>query len=114
MCVAASPVNCDGPDDSCQQDFVSLEGEHATVKKEREMRADHHGKALSEVPVPGVRAVEISHTVQDVKLEEVKLHWCPLENRKEPLQPTDFMLGVCVCVTQILPSHRKNSQSLLK
>lgn len=102
MCVAASPVNCDGPDDSCQQDFVSLEGEHATMKKEREMRADHHSKALSEVPVPGVRAVEISHTVQDVKLEEVKLHWCPLENRKEPLQPTDFMLrellDMCVCV----------------
>lgn len=120
MCVTDSPVNCDGPDDRCQQDFVSLEGKHATVKEKREMRPDHDGEPLSEVPVPGVRAVEISHTVQDVKLEEVELHWCPLENKEEPLQPNDFMLRelldmcVRVCDTQILPSHRKNSQSSLK
>lgn len=52
------------------------------MKKERKMRTDHHGKALREVPVPGVRAVEIGHTVEDVKLQEVKLHHGPLRNKK--------------------------------
>lgn len=79
------PVNDNGPDDRCQQDFVSFVGEAAAVKKEREMRTDHDDKPLSEVPVPGVRAVEISHTVEDVELEEVELHHGPLENREKLL-----------------------------
>lgn len=76
------PVNHNRPDDCSQQDLVSLEGEGAPVNKEWKVRTDHNGKTLSEVPVPGMRAVEISHTVEDVKLEEVELHHGPLKNRE--------------------------------
>lgn len=77
------PVNYDCPDDCHQQDFVSFEGEGASVKKKWKMRADHDCKPLSEVPVPGVRAVETRHTVEDVKLQEVELHHGPLEEKKK-------------------------------
>lgn len=77
------PVNDDGPDDWCQQDFVSFVGEAAAVEKKGEMRADDDSKPLSEVPVPGVRAVETSHTVEDVELEEVELHHGPLGNEEK-------------------------------
>lgn len=59
------------------------------MKKEKKMGADHDGKALSEVPVPGVRAVEISHTVEDVKLEEVELHQSQLGKRDQLLHLTE-------------------------
>lgn len=45
------------------------------------MGADDDGEALAEVPVPGVGAVEICHTVQDVELYKVELHQSPLEQR---------------------------------
>lgn len=45
------------------------------------MWSDHHSKALAEVPVPGVRAIEIGHTVEDVELEKIELHQSPLEER---------------------------------
>lgn len=48
------------------------------MKKEGEMRADDDGEPLSEVPVPGMRAIEISHTVEDVELQEVELDQGPL------------------------------------
>ena len=48
------------------------------MKKERKMRADHSGEPLSEVPVPRMRAVKISHAVDDVKLQEVELDHGPL------------------------------------
>lgn len=48
------------------------------MKKEGKMGADDDRKPLGEVPVPGVRAVEIGHAVQDVKLEEVELNQRPL------------------------------------
>ena len=76
------PVNYEGPDYCCQQNSVSFEGEGASMKEEGKMRTDHGRKPLSEVPVPGVRAVEISHTVKDVELQEVELHHGPLENRE--------------------------------
>lgn len=41
------------------------------MKKERKMRANDNSEPLSEVPVPGMRAIEICHTVEDVKLQEV-------------------------------------------
>ena len=64
------------------------------MKKEGKMRAHDDGKALSEVPVPGVRAVEISHTVKDVKLQEVELHHGPLENTESNwYKQFDFMSG---------------------
>lgn len=47
------------------------------------MRADHDGEALSKVPVPRMRAVEISHTVEDVKLEEVELDHGPLKHTEK-------------------------------
>lgn len=65
------PVNHKCPDNCCQQDFVSFEGEGAPMKKERKMRANDNSEAPSEVPVPGMRAIEICHTVEDVKLQEV-------------------------------------------
>lgn len=75
------PVHRDRPDDCGQQNFVSFEGDAAPMKKERKMRANHNRKPLSEVPVPGVGAIEIGHTVEDVKLQEVELHHGPLRNR---------------------------------
>lgn len=78
-----SPVNHERPDDCCQQYLVSFEGDAAPVKKERKMRADYDGEALSEVPVPRMRAVEISHTVEDVKLEEVELDHGPLKHKEK-------------------------------
>ena len=80
-----SPVNQKRPDDCCQQNLVSFEGDGAPVKEERKVRADDDGEALSEVPVPGMRAVEISHTVDDVKLEEVELDHGPLKHRETML-----------------------------
>ena len=50
------------------------------MKKKWKMRADDNSKPLGEVPVPGVRAVEISHTMEDVEFEEVELHQGPLED----------------------------------
>lgn len=82
------PVNSDGPDDCHQQDFVSFEGQAASVKKEWKMRADDNRKPLSEVPVPGVRAIEIRHTVEDVELQEVELYDGPLGNRDQLLEVT--------------------------
>lgn len=76
------PVNPDGPDDRCQQNCVSFEGDAEPVKEERKVWADHDGKPLSEVPVPGMRAVEVRYTMEDVKLQEVELHHGPLRDRE--------------------------------
>lgn len=76
------PVNHKCPDDCCQQNLVSFEGDGAPMEKEWKMRADHDSKPLSEVPVPGMRAVEISHAIEDVKPQEVELHHGPLKNRE--------------------------------
>lgn len=65
------PVNHKRPDDCCQQDFVSSEGKGTPMKKERKMRANDDSETLSEVPVPRMGAIEISHAVEDVKLQEV-------------------------------------------
>lgn len=51
------------------------------MKKERKMRADDDGEALSKVPVPGMRAVEVCHAVEDVKLQEVELNQGPLKKQ---------------------------------
>lgn len=51
------------------------------MKKEGEVRADDDGKALGEVPVPRMGAVEIRHAVEDVKLQEVELNQGPLRNK---------------------------------
>lgn len=56
--------------------------EGAAVQEEGQVRADHHHEALSEVPVPGVCTVKLSHVVQHVKLQEVPLDKSPL-NRTE-------------------------------
>lgn len=72
------PVNEECPNNSYQQNFISSEGQGAPVKKEGEMRADDDGEPLSEVPVPGMRAIEIGHTVEDVELQEVELDQGPL------------------------------------
>lgn len=50
------------------------------MKKERKMRANDDREPLSEVPVPGMRAIEVCHTVENVELQEVELHQGPLEN----------------------------------
>lgn len=76
------PVNDERPDNCCQQYFVSSEGEATAMKKERKMGADDHSKPLSDVPVPGMRAVEICYTVEDVKLQEVELDHGPLKSRE--------------------------------
>lgn len=52
------------------------------MKEEGKMRADGNRKALSKVPMPGMRAVEICHTVEDVKLQEVELNQSPLKIKK--------------------------------
>lgn len=75
------PVYDECPENRCQQNFISFEGEEAPMKKERKMGADDDGEPLSEIPVPGMRAIEICHTVEDVKLQEVELDHGPLKNR---------------------------------
>lgn len=52
------------------------------MKKERKMRADDNRKPLSKVPMPGIRAIEICHAVEDVKLQEVELNQGPLKKKK--------------------------------
>lgn len=42
------------------------------------MRANDNHKALSKVPVPWMRAIELSHVVKNIKLKEVVLHQGPL------------------------------------
>lgn len=78
LLVRKQTVNHKCPDDCCQQNLVSFEGDGAPMEKEWKMRADHDSKPLSEVPVPGMRAVEISHAIEDVKPQEVELHHGPL------------------------------------
>lgn len=79
------PVNHQCPDNCRQQYFISFEGEGDAMKEERKMRADDDGEALSEVPVPGMRAIEVSHTVEDVKLQEVELNHGPLKTQTATL-----------------------------
>ena len=43
------------------------------MKKERKMRAKDNGKPLSKVPMPGMRAIGICHTVEDVELNQGQL-----------------------------------------
>lgn len=78
LLVRKQTVNHDGPEDCYQQDFVFFVGEAASMKKEWEVRTNDDWEPLSEVPVPRMGAVETSHTVEDVKLEEVELHHGPL------------------------------------
>lgn len=52
------------------------------MKKERKMRADDNRKPLSKVPMPGIRAIEICHAVEDVKLQEVELNQGPLKKKQ--------------------------------
>lgn len=55
------------------------------MKKERKMRANDGREPLSEVPVPGMRAIEVCHTVENVELQEVELHQGPLEKQQQYL-----------------------------
>lgn len=80
-----SPVNCECPEDRCQQNLISFKGKGAPMKKERKMRTDHDSEPLREVPVPRMRAVEISHTVENVKLQEVELDQSPLKKPRDRL-----------------------------
>lgn len=68
------------------------------MKKEGEVRAEDDGKALGEVPVPGMGAVEICHAVEDVKLQEVELNQGPLKKTKQKqpslLYPTSHLRTV--------------------
>lgn len=79
------PVHHKGPHNSSQQDFVFSEGEGASMKKKWKMGPDHDGEPLSEVPVPGMGAVEICHPVDDVELQKVVLNQRPLEQRDPSL-----------------------------
>lgn len=56
------------------------------MKKERKMRADDNRKPLSKVPMPGMRAIEVCHAVEDVKLQEVELNQGPLKKKKKNTQ----------------------------
>lgn len=69
------------------------------MKEEGKMRADDNRKALSKVPMPGMRAVEICHTVEDVKLQEVELNQGPLKKKPKPLETLIF--------SQIVTDHLK-------
>lgn len=82
------------------------------MKKERKMGPDHDGEPLSEVPVPGVGAVEICHPVEDVELQEVELNQSPLEQRGPSLNLTSNA-GVRES-DRALPFRRTDSRSELK
>lgn len=77
------PVNHKCPENSCQKNFISFKGNEAPMKKERKMRAKDNGKPLSKVPMPGMRAIEICHTVEDVKLQEVELNQGQLKTKQK-------------------------------
>ena len=79
----SSPVHREGPDDGDQQDPVASGGQCAAVEEEGQVGADNRHKALAEVPVPGVRAVECGQTVQHVEPQEVVLHQGPLEQENQ-------------------------------
>lgn len=64
------------------------------MKKERKMRADDNRKPLSKVPMPGMRAIEICHAVEDVKLQEVELNQGPLRKKKRNQRPFFTLLTV--------------------
>lgn len=68
------------------------------MKEERKVGSDHSSKPLSEVPVPGVRAIEICHSMEDVKLDEVELNQRPLEHNQAQLQ---FTLNTGVTVSEV-------------
>lgn len=76
------PVNQQRPNDGHQQNCVSPEGQRAAMKKEGKMRTNDGREPLSEVPVPGMRAIEVGHTVENVELQEVELHQGPLEKQE--------------------------------
>lgn len=80
------------------------------MKKERKMRADDDRKPLSEVPVPGMGAVEICHAVQDVKLQEVELNQGPLSKTKKSSAHKHFLITPNLFGAEVLPFHRKYSR----
>lgn len=85
------------------------------MKEERKMRADDDGEALSEVPVPGVRAIEVSHTVEDVKLEEVELNQGPLKTQTATLLYSATVSAFSnLHMLNASPFHRIYSRSQLK
>ncbi len=116
MSADVSPVNHERPDDRRRQDLVSFEGGAAPVKEERKVGADHDGEPLSEVPVPGMRAVEISHAVEDVELQEVELHHGPLKTRERNCHGRLYRQQIASFKNRfnVLPFHRIYSRSLLK
>lgn len=90
------PVDHKCPENSCQQNLVSFKGQEAPVEKEREMRADDRGKPLSEVPMPGMGAVEICHAVEDVELQEVELNQGPLRAKQKKSDSADHLKSLLV------------------
>lgn len=71
------------------------------MKKERKMRADDNRKPLSKVPMPGMRAIEVCHAVEDVKLQEVELNQGPLKKNKTPKKLETLVFS------QTVPDHLK-------
>lgn len=72
------PVGHQGPHNAHEQDSVSPAPEDAAVQEKGQVRSDHHHEALSEVPVPRVCPVNLSHIMQDIQLQEVPLDKSPL------------------------------------
>lgn len=81
--VSLVPKHSQGPGHAHQQNSVSLGGEGAAVQEQGQVWSDHHGEALSKVPVPRVCTVKLGHAVQHVKLQEVPLHKGPLREQNK-------------------------------
>lgn len=72
------------------------------MKKERKMRADDNRKPLSKVPMPGMRAIEVCHAVEDVKLQEVELNQGPLKKKKKTPKKLETLV-----FSQTVPDYLK-------
>lgn len=73
------PVYHCGPYDGYQEDSVFFGAQRASVQKEREMWTHHDQKALTEVPVPRMSPVKLSHALKYIQLQKIPLDKNPLQ-----------------------------------
>lgn len=80
------PVHQQCPDQCQQKDAEPPWCQRTAVNKERQMGTQHNWQSLSQVPVPGVRAVKCSQILQHVEFQEVQLNQYPLGDMGEVKQ----------------------------
>lgn len=84
--MAQCAVHQQCPDQCQQKDAEPPWCQRTAVNKERQMGTQHNWQSLSQVPVPGVRAVKCSQILQHVEFQEVQLNQYPLGDMGEVKQ----------------------------